>query len=163
VGIKAVIAVGSDLSSNEKILQIAQTFPGFLFPALGLHPWQIKAGRLEATLDAIDSETERCVAFGEVGLDFKLEADKELQIRVFRSILDRAARLNRTVIIHARAAWEEALSMVSEAGLKKAVWSHGGSDSNHRKGLFDFGNPSPRIYPAASEGNQAHAHGRITP
>jgi len=99
VGIKAVIAVGSDLGSNEKILKIAQTFP-----ALGLHPWQIKAGRLEATLDAIDSETERCVAFGEVGLDFKLEADKELQIRVFRSILDRAARLNRTVIIHARAA-----------------------------------------------------------
>jgi TatD DNase family protein len=63
VGIKAVIAVGSDLVSNEKVLQIAQTFPGFLFPALGLHPWQIKACQLEATLDAIDSETERCVAF----------------------------------------------------------------------------------------------------
>ena len=27
VGIKAIIAVGSDLVSNEKVLQIAQTFP----------------------------------------------------------------------------------------------------------------------------------------
>jgi Tat protein secretion system quality control protein TatD with DNase activity len=71
VGIKAVIAVGSDLSSNEKILQIAQTFPGFLFPALGLHPWQIKAGRLEATLDAIDSEPERCVSLWGSGVGFQ--------------------------------------------------------------------------------------------
>jgi TatD DNase family protein len=122
VGIKAVIAVGSDLVSNEKVLQLAQTFPGFLFPALGLHPWQIKAGQIEANLDAIDSETERCVAFGEVGLDFKVGVNKELQIRVFRSILDRTDRLNRTVIIHARASWEEALSMVCEGSLKKAVF-----------------------------------------
>ena len=38
VGIKAIIAVGSDLVSNEKVLQIAQTFSGYLFPALGFHP-----------------------------------------------------------------------------------------------------------------------------
>jgi TatD DNase family protein len=122
VGIKAIIAVGSDLVSNERVLHIAQTFPGYLFPALGFHPWQIKAGQTEATLGAMDSETDRFVAFGEVGLDFKVEADRELQIRVFRNVLERGARLNRPVIIHARAAWQEAFSMVCEAGLKKAVF-----------------------------------------
>lgn len=66
VGIKAIIAVGSDLVSNEEVLQIAQTFP-----ALGFHPWQINAGQLEATIGAMDSEAERCVAFGDVGIDLK--------------------------------------------------------------------------------------------
>jgi TatD DNase family protein len=40
-GIKAIIAVGSDLISNDKVLKIAQTFSGYLSPALGFHPWKI--------------------------------------------------------------------------------------------------------------------------
>ena len=59
VGIGAIIGVGSDLASNEKVLQIAQTFPGYLFPALGFHPWQIKAHQVEVTLDAMEREVDR--------------------------------------------------------------------------------------------------------
>ncbi len=70
----------------------------------------------------MDRVAERCIAFGEVGLDFKAEADKELQIRIFRSILELAAYRDKPVVVHARAAWEAALSMVCEAGLKKAVF-----------------------------------------
>jgi TatD DNase family protein len=122
VGIRAIIGVGSDLASNEKVLQIAQTFPGYLFPALGFHPWQIKAHQVEVTLEAMEREVDRCVAIGEVGLDFKVEVDKGLQTQIFRSILELAAERDRPVIVHARGAWEEALSMVVEAGLKKAVF-----------------------------------------
>jgi TatD DNase family protein len=122
VGIKAIIGVGSDLISNEKVLQIAQTFPGYVFPTVGFHPWQIEAGKLEAALGAMDREVNRCVALGEVGLDFKAEIGKALQIRAFRSILELAANRDRPVIIHARGAWEEALSMVDGAGLEKAVF-----------------------------------------
>jgi TatD DNase family protein len=121
-GIKAIIAVGSDFVSNEKVLTIAQTIPGYLFPAIGFHPWQIKAGRLEATLGAIEGEAQRCVALGEVGLDFKVEVEKTIQIRAFRRILELAADGDKPVIIHARGAWAEALSMVSDAGLEKAVF-----------------------------------------
>lgn len=121
-GVKAIIGVGSDLVSNQTVLQIAQDFPGYLFPALGFHPWQIEAGRLEATLDALDREVGRCVALGEVGLDFKAETDKTLQIRAFQRIIELAASRNRPVIVHARGAWEEALSMVGEAGLEMAVF-----------------------------------------
>jgi TatD DNase family protein len=46
-GIKAIIAVGSDLISNDKLLKNAQTFSGYLPPAVGFHPWKIKSGRLE--------------------------------------------------------------------------------------------------------------------
>jgi TatD DNase family protein len=122
VGIRAIIGVGSDLASNEKVLQIAQTFPGYLFPALGFHPWHMEAHQIEVTLDAMEREVERCVAIGEVGLDFKVEVDKGLQTRIFRSILELAAERDRPVIVHARGAWEEALAMVVEAGVEKAVF-----------------------------------------
>lgn len=122
VGIKAIIGVGSGLVSNEKVLHIAQSFPGYLFPAFGFHPWEIKAGQLGVILGTMDNEVEHCVALGEVGLDFKVEIEKELQIQAFRSILELAAFRDRPVIVHARAAWEEAFSMVCEAGLKKAVF-----------------------------------------
>jgi TatD DNase family protein len=112
-GVKAIIGVGSDLVSNQTVLQIAQAFPGYPFPALGFHPWQIEAGKLETTLDALDRE---------VGLDSKVETDKTLQIRAFQRILELAASRNRPVIVHARGAWEEALSMVGEAGLEMAVF-----------------------------------------
>ena len=122
VGIKAIIAVGSDLVSNEKVLTIAQTLPGYLFPAIGFHPWQIKADLLEATLGVIEGEAQRCIALGEVGLDFKVEVEKTIQIRAFRRILELAASRDKPVIVHARGAWDEALSMVSEAGLEKVVF-----------------------------------------
>lgn len=121
-GVKAIIGVGSDFVSNQTVLQIAQDFPGYLFPALGFHPRQIEAGKLEATLDALDREVGRCVALGEVGLDSKVETDKTLQIPAFQRILELAASRNRPVIVHARGAWEEALSMVGEAGLEMAVF-----------------------------------------
>lgn len=121
-GVRAIIGVGSDFVSNEKVLRIARAFPDYIFPALGFHPWHIVAGQVEATLEEMDRAAEQCLAFGEVGLDFKVEPDKELQIRIFWSILELAAYRDKPVIVHARAAWEEALSMVCEAGLKKAVF-----------------------------------------
>ena len=34
-GVKGIIAVGMDVESNKKILQIAQRNPGYVYPALG--------------------------------------------------------------------------------------------------------------------------------
>ncbi|UCD72444.1 MAG: TatD family hydrolase [Syntrophobacterales bacterium] len=61
------------------MLEIAQTFPDYLFPTLDFHPWPI-----EATLDTIERGGERCLALGEVGLDFKAENEKVLQIRLLQ-------------------------------------------------------------------------------
>ena len=36
-GVKGIIAVGMDVESNKKILQIAQGSPGYVYPALGYH------------------------------------------------------------------------------------------------------------------------------
>jgi Tat protein secretion system quality control protein TatD with DNase activity len=34
-GVKGIIAMGMDVESNKKILQIAQGNPGYVYPALG--------------------------------------------------------------------------------------------------------------------------------
>ncbi len=40
-GLSGLIAVGLDIASNEKILSFSRQYPGFVFPALGYHPWNI--------------------------------------------------------------------------------------------------------------------------
>ena len=40
-GVIAIVAVGSDYESNEKVLALAEVYRGFVYPALGLHPWNL--------------------------------------------------------------------------------------------------------------------------
>jgi TatD DNase family protein len=40
-GVCGILAVGMDVESNQKTLQIAQANPPYVYPALGYHPWQI--------------------------------------------------------------------------------------------------------------------------
>ena len=39
--VAAIVAVGMDLASNKKILELARRYPGFVYPAIGYHPWKI--------------------------------------------------------------------------------------------------------------------------
>jgi TatD DNase family protein len=122
VGIRAVVAVGSDLRSNEKILEAAGKFPGFVLPALGLHPWRLTKDDVEANFRLMEPEIPKCVAIGEVGLDFAIDTPREIQEEVFSRILAMAARLKKPVLLHARRAWEETLVLVKHHQIEKAVF-----------------------------------------
>ena len=47
-GVCGILAVGMDIESNKKILQIAEANTRYVYPALGYHPWQIKDEEVEA-------------------------------------------------------------------------------------------------------------------
>ena len=125
-GIVAIIAVGSDLASNEKTLKLAELYQGFVFPALGWHPWFIKESEIEANLEFIESNIAKAVAIGEVGLDYhkrvRAVADKDLQKRVLGDILSIARTHGKPALIHSRYAWRDALTAVEEAQLEKVVF-----------------------------------------
>jgi TatD DNase family protein len=125
-GLVAIVAVGSDLASNGKVLQIAAQYQGFVYPALGYHPWNIKEAEMDANLDFIRANISRSVAIGEVGLDYhkrvRAAADKDLQKRVLRELLKIAKDHDKPALIHSRYAWRDALDMVIEARLEKAVF-----------------------------------------
>jgi TatD DNase family protein len=125
-GLLAIVAVGSSLASNQKILQIAHLYTGFVYPALGWHPWYIKESDIDANLEFIKANVSQAVAIGEVGLDYhqrvRAVADKDLQKRALREILKIAREHQKPALIHSRYAWRDALDLVIEARLEKAVF-----------------------------------------
>jgi TatD DNase family protein len=121
-GVSRIIAVGMDLESNKKTLEIAGNYPGCIFPAIGYHPWSIKENEIEDTLEFIEKNIDQCVAVGEVGLDYKIKVKKPLQWEVFSHVLKIARKNEKPVIIHTRFSYERAHRMVVEAGIEKAVF-----------------------------------------
>lgn len=125
-GVTAIIAVGTDAGSNEKVLRIAGEHEGFVYPALGLHPSHIRREAVERTLEFIEANISRAVAVGEIGLDYHKRvrelADKDLQQQVLRELLKIAARHNKPALIHSRYAWRDAFDLVDAARLEKAVF-----------------------------------------
>jgi TatD DNase family protein len=125
-GLAAIVAVGSDMASNQKTLEIAAKYLGFVYPALGWHPWYIKESEIEANLEFIRANIDKAVGIGEVGLDYhkrvKAVADKELQQRALRELMKIAKAHDKPALIHSRYAWRDAYDIVKEAGLEKAVF-----------------------------------------
>ena len=125
-GIIAIIAVGSDYESNQEVLQLSQLHKDFIYPALGLHPWNLKGSEIDRNLEFIAANIEQAVAVGEVGLDYHKKvreiADKDLQKQVLKEILKIAKTHHKPALIHSRYAWRDSLSVVEEAGLEKAVF-----------------------------------------
>lgn len=121
-GVKGIIAVGMDLGSNKKTLEIAQRTRGFVFPAIGYHPWRLKENEVEENLSFIKDHIQECIALGEIGLDYKVHVKKDLQWKVFGEILDLAVECDKPVILHCRFSHKRTYEMVVERAIKKAVF-----------------------------------------
>ncbi len=40
-GVIAIVAVGSNHQSNQEVMKICMKYPSFVYPAFGLHPWEL--------------------------------------------------------------------------------------------------------------------------
>ena len=128
-GVVAVIAVGSNHQSNQKVMRIAADYPGLVYPAIGLHPWELgnmKSNDIDVTLKFIEEKISKIVAIGEIGLDYDKRvikvAPKEVQKDILKRILALARQYTKPISIHSRYAWRDAFDMVKEAGLEKAAF-----------------------------------------
>jgi len=128
-GLVAIVAVGSSPESNVKVMEISRQYKSFVYPAIGLHPGEI--GRLsddefENAIRFIEDNAASVVAIGEVGLDYdkrvRKVSPKEQQQEVFRRLLKIASQYDKPVSIHSRYAWKDALAIVKESKVKKAVF-----------------------------------------
>ncbi len=120
-GIVAIIAVGQGHTSNKKTLKLSQKYSEYVFPALGIHPWADES-EVESEIAFIKNEIDNCVAIGEIGLDYWIKKDKEVQINVFKKLLELAVKKDKPVSIHTRGSWEEAYHLVQESSVRKAVF-----------------------------------------
>jgi TatD DNase family protein len=139
-GVIAIVAVGSNHQSNIKTLEISQKHCRFVYPALGLHPWEIgNLGTLEIddNLRFIERNIAAAVAVGEIGLDYDKRvlkvASKELQKEVLGRLLNIAKKYAKPAIIHSRYAWKDALHLIQDVSIDKAVfhWFTGFSSVLH--------------------------------
>ena len=129
-GVAAVIGVGMDVASNRRILEIARAHPGFVFPAVGYHPWEIRRDNMDDTLAFVEAHLAECVALGEVGLDYKAKVNKNLQREVLHEIITLAVTYDKVLILHCRYSHQRVFDMIAKGGVKQAVfhWYTGSPD-----------------------------------
>ncbi len=134
-GVAKVIAIGTDLESSARAVQLSERFPN-VYSVVGWHPSQA----LEAPEDIRPALRElvrrpKVVGIGETGLDYYrlpsaqggTPADdqryKAKQLLLFRHHLELAADLALNCVIHQRDAFEEVLAeMAPFAGSVRGVF-----------------------------------------
>ena len=128
-GLVALIAVGQEYESNLRVLEIAEKYGNFIYPALGLHPYSLGNmgdAEIDRNLRFIEENIARAAGIGEIGLDYhkkvKSSVGKERQKEVFEAVLDLARRYDKAVSVHSRYAWKDGFDLVKKSGVKKAVF-----------------------------------------
>jgi TatD DNase family protein len=145
-GVVAVVTVGSGQLSNVKTLEISQRYRGFVYPALGLHPWELGnlgTSTVDSSLRFIEQNITSAVAVGEIGLDYHKRvlsvASREGQKEVLIRLLEIAREHDKPAIIHSRYAWTDALEAVKEADIQRAVFHWFTGFSGVLKDIIDAG------------------------
>ncbi len=117
-GVEAMIVPGVNGTSIETVMQVCHAHPGYCYPALGLHPEDVKADwqeQLAIMEQAIRENRNELVAIGEIGLDYYWDKTfKEEQQEVLRRQMELAKELDLPVILHNREATEDILRIVKE-------------------------------------------------
>ena len=121
-GVERIVAVGMDMSSNRRTMELSDNNPDIVWPAVGYHPWKIVPNQIEMVMSQLSELLPSCVALGEVGLDYKVRIKKPIQWDVFSRVLALAAKFNKPVIVHSRYSHRRCHQMVSAAGIGKAVF-----------------------------------------
>lgn len=130
-GVQAMIVPGVNVASINSVMEVCHAHPGYCYPALGLHPEDVKADWREqlATVEAaIRAHRDELVAIGEIGLDYYWDKTfMEEQKEVLRRQLLLARELNLPVILHNREATEDILTIVKEVGGRGVFHCYSGS------------------------------------
>lgn len=130
-GVQAMIVPGVNVASINSVMEVCHAHPGYCYPALGLHPEDVKAdwrGQLATVEAAIRAHRDELVAIGEIGLDYYWDKTfKEEQKEVLRRQLLLARELNLPVILHNREATEDILTIVKEVGGRGVFHCYSGS------------------------------------
>ena len=142
----AIVAVGSNYQSNVKTLELSQIYYPFVYPALGLHPCELadlEPSGIDKNLRFIEENIASAVAIGEIGLDYNkrvLKATpKELQKDVLQQLLGLAKKYTKPAVIHSRYAWKDALQLVQNAAVDKAVFHWFTGFSSVLRDIIDSG------------------------
>lgn len=120
-GIDTLLLPNVDLTTVERMHQIADRYPDFAYPMMGFHPTSVDAHYTESLrkTEAFLSTRSYC-AIGEIGIDLYWDKTylKEQKI-VFEEQLQWSINLDLPVAIHTRDAYSEVLDSIHKVGADK--------------------------------------------
>ena len=112
-GICRVVNSGSDLEACRRTIELMEQYP-FMYGSLGIHPCDT-TGLTEEDMDwlAGQSRLDKCVAIGEIGLDYYWdEPERQLQKKWFARQLRLAQEVGLPVVIHSREAAQDTVDLM---------------------------------------------------
>jgi len=126
----ALVSNSMNLQTSLLSLRLAEEYPGLVYAALGIHPWNVEnlsSSELQDTMKLIFQQKEhkeKMVAVGEIGLDFQYARSEELQslqLQVFHEMLRIAEKFSLPVIIHSRGTTPRVMGLLPSYGVKKVL------------------------------------------
>jgi TatD DNase family protein len=145
-GVEAILVPGVEAATTQDVLDVCAKYPGYLYPALGLHPENVKEDwkeqlaaiksavdislsstfrtleQHEVRLEPLPSFNPRLVAIGEIGLDYHWDTTfKQQQQQAFCEQMRWAEEYDLPVMIHSRDATEDTLGILREFPSVKGV------------------------------------------
>jgi TatD DNase family protein len=105
-GVNRIIIPGVDARTSAEAVRLAESFPGFAFAAVGVHPQSVECA--DSDIDALKKLAAHpaVVAIGETGLDAEVaDPPVEMQEISFRAMLKLALEADLPVLIHCRGAF----------------------------------------------------------
>ena len=140
-GVGLVVNPSVTAENAKKVLAMAEQYP-FFYAAVGVHPENC-ANYDENELAMLRelAKHPKCVAIGEIGLDYYWEENppREFQQRVFREQMALARELHLPVIVHDREAHADSLTIVKEFPEVKGVFHCYSGSAEMAKELLKLG------------------------
>ena len=163
-GVEYILVPGVDKTSVKDVLEVCDRYPDYLFPALGLHPenvkedWREQLATIKAAVDArmhllptvnrqlstvncqLSTVNSNLIAIGEIGLDYHWDTTfKEQQHEALREQMRWAEQYNLPVMIHSRDATEDTLNILREFPSIKGVMHCFSGSHEVAKQVIDMG------------------------
>ena len=127
-GISGIICCGVNIETSEFAVELSHKYD-FVYSAVGFHPLnndEYKDEDLERIKEL--AKDEKCVAIGEIGLDYHYEKDsREQQLILLEKQIQLANELDLPVIFHDRESHEDALNILKKYKSKGVLHCFSGS------------------------------------
>lgn len=114
---------------NQYPLEFHSSIPYY---SMGIHPWFIKEATLDQEFEILTQKIQdkNCLAIGECGLDKRIDVPLDLQKAVFERQLLLAQHVQKPVIIHCVAAFDELIECTKRLQIKVPIIVHGFSKNS---------------------------------
>lgn len=122
-GVELILNPGCSVETSRIAKELSEKFP-FIYFAAGIHPEELSDYTEENLLEIRKmAEDEKCLAIGEIGLDYYWDASqKEKQKELFSRQIELALELNKPIIVHDREAHGDCMEIISAYGELRGVF-----------------------------------------